>query len=60
MSYDNPRLIIFSSFQHVDMFKLTLHLTRTYNAENSNISNRMRTQGNSSKHDFFFNFQNLR
>ena len=30
----------------MDLFKQTAHITRTYNAADSNISQRMRTQGN--------------
>ena len=47
-------MTILSSFQHVDLFKQTSHITRTYDAANSNISQRMRTQGNNSKKIFFW------
>ena len=43
----------FRSFQHVDTFKFTTHLTRTFDAANSNLSQKMRTQGNSSNLIFF-------
>ena len=39
--------LIFSSFQHVGLFKLVTHMTRSYNKENPNISQAMRTQGKS-------------
>ena len=37
----------FSSFQHHDLFKRTIHLTQSYRRENPKISDRMRSQGKS-------------
>ena len=48
LRFDNFRFFIlddFSSFQHVDKFKMTSHMLRTFSACNSNLSEMMRTQG---------------
>ena len=36
----------FSSFQHADKFKMTSHMLQSFSADNSNLSEMMRTQGN--------------
>ena len=38
-------IIISSSFQHFDHFKITSHLLQSFSARNSNLSDMMRTQG---------------
>ena len=38
-------LSILRSFQHVDNFKQTTHILKSFKAENSNLSDMMRTQG---------------
>ena len=43
---------LFSSFQHIDQFKQTTHVLRSFSAHNSNLSEMQRTQGLSGKTSF--------